>query len=178
MKPKPPVQIAVNSAEVKSFDEALAHLRASVRQSPALKLRLKRLGLLFAGGRALKLIGGAWETKAFEQAIKGYASSSARQREVFELKDLPRLPAGGLHLTWCRADGWPLCEYHLELVPAEELTLKVTGQDGHGRLLSAKAFQGLFSSSTNPLHASRGWRAVSLHQPDGASAQPGKPKAA
>lgn len=162
MKPKKPIWISVPTQGAASLEDALAHLRAEVQRSPQLKIRLKRLARLFAGGRALKLTGDASDVQAFERAVRGYAATQ-RPREVFSLNDLSHLPEGGLHLTWCRPDGWPLCEYHVQWSKGtDEPTLHVTGQDGCVRRLSAKAFLGLFSSSTHPLYAPQGWRPTSL----------------
>lgn len=141
-----PYIMTVSNQPVPAGSSALDLLREKARRSPAFCLRLKRLGLLIAHGRTVKLRGHPERVAALETALKGFAARHP-EREVITVGELLALPVSGstLRVTLHRPDGWPVSEYHITRT-AEHL-FAVRCIDGVTRHLSPDTLRALFAHS-------------------------------
>lgn len=141
-----PYIMTVSDQPVPAGTSALDLLRDKARRSPAFCLRLKRLGLLIAHGRSVKLRGHPQRVAALETALRGFAARHP-EREVITVGELLALPVSGsaLRVTLHRPDGWPVSEYHVTRTGEQLFAVRCI--DGVTRHLSPETLKALFAHS-------------------------------
>lgn len=141
-----PHTMSVSPQPVPAGHTALDLLRAAAKKNTHFRQRLKRVGLLLAHGRPIKLSGHPERVQALETALRGFAGRHP-QRVPITTNQLLQLPIGEapVRVTLHRPDGWPVSEYRIARV--DEFNIQVQCIDGVTRTLHTGTFRQLFAPS-------------------------------